>query len=416
VRRESFALIGGAACAFGYALLAGYSVPTQRTVLMLLAGLAWRGLARSSTPASALGAATVAVLATDPFAVLAAGFWLSFGAVAVILWREAARLRPPDGIRGALRLQAVITAALTPATLANFSSVSLGGLLVNPLAIPLFSFVLVPLVLVTAALLLLGLPAVLGAVPLWLADRIATPAVAWLTRMSHLPGGLWQVDPQGWWYAFAAVGCLLLILPVGWRARLLALATALPLLCEPARPPPGNWRALALDAGGAPLVLVVTSRHALLYGTGDRFGTAGGRVATLLEPAARSLGVHDLDLLVVGGLDRDVAAGIGAVQARLAAGRIVGGATRDGERPPHVEDCAGIGRWQWDGVTFALQAAQPPARGCTLTVRAGDAQLSLEPAPLRRQGRRGALLSESRPDGAVHRYLSPGPGIWHADR
>ncbi|MET0292411.1 MAG: ComEC/Rec2 family competence protein [Steroidobacteraceae bacterium] len=387
LRRETFVAVGGIACAFGYALLAGYSVPSQRTALMLAAGLSWRLLARSSSQGSAPAAALLAVLATDPFAVLAAGFWLSFGAVAVILWREATRLKQSTGWRDALRLQVAITFALAPATLASFGSVSLIGLLVNPFAIPLFSFVLVPLVLAVAGLLLVGLPESICAWPLALADPIATVSVALLARVSEWPGGLWFATPRGWWFAPASIACLLLVLPLGRRIRLLGVPALAALACLPPLPAAGEWRALSLDANGVPLVLIETRSHRMVVGTGDRFGTAGARIETLLLPAARERGVERIDLLVTGRVDRDVAAGIGAVQALLPASRVGGRAGSSGELPPGVTDCAGLGAWLWDGVPFAAEAA---ARGCEVSVGRGEGAYRVGSAPAAAPAVRGA--------------------------
>ncbi len=409
VRRETFVAVGGVACAFGYALLAGYSVPSQRTALMLAAGLGWRMAARASSPSCAPGAALLAVLLFDPFAVLAAGFWLSFGAVAVILWREATRLRPMRGWVDGLRLQVAITVALAPATIASFGSVSLVGLLVNPAAIPLFSLVLVPLVLGVAALLLAGAPDGLAALPLWFAEPIATWTVAWLARISQWPGGLWQAMPPAGWYGPALLACLVLVLPFGLRVRCLLAPALLALFAEPERLGEGAWRALELDAGAAPLVLVETRAHALAFGTGDRFGTAGGRIATLLLPAAREQGIDRLDLLMAGRLDRDVAAGIGAAQALIDIGRTAAAPGSLGELPPGVADCREAGSWVWDGVPFTVEAGR---RGCTLSIGTGSSSLRLGGGPVARPGPRGAVLHEGGGGRMRQERLEPPFGTW----
>ncbi len=412
IRRETFVSIAGVACAATYTLLAGNSVPSQRTTLMLAAGLTWRGFARASSPASALGAALVAVLAIDPFAVLAAGFWLSFGAVGVILWREGSRLRAPSGIGGALRLQLAITAALVPATIANFATVSLAGLLVNPVAIPLFSFVLVPLVLAAALAIWSHLPAAIDQALLWLAGAIATPSQAVLTRVAQLPAGVWTFDPHPSWYPFSAVACLLCVLPLGARVRSLALAAVLPLFCPPERPPPGSWRALQLSAGTATVALVVTQRHALLFGTGDVHGTRGGRVAALIVPAARRLGITQPDRLIAGRLDGDVAAGIGAVRALLSVREISAFPDREGRLPPGIDDCRSLGRWQWDGVPFE---AIPGAASASCVIRLGSPSAGFELSGVRRprsDGGAAELIEGDATQGVRRHELDPGPGVW----
>lgn len=415
VRRESFVALAGVACAATYAALAGNSIPSQRTVLMLAAAMAWRGLARASSPASAIGVSIVAVLAIDPFAVLAAGFWLSFGAVAVILWREGSRLRAPAGLAGALRLQLAITAALVPATLANFATIPVAGLLVNPLAIPLFSFVLVPLVLGAALGIWLHVPAAVDTVLLAVAGSIATPTQAALTRVAHWPIGVWAADPPVTWYAFGAVACLLCVLPVPARVRLLAVAVLLPLLCEAERPAMGAWRALSLDAGTAPAVLIVTRRHALLFGTGDVHGTRGSRVGSLIVPATRHAGVAGFDRLIAGRMDADVAAGIGVARASLSPKQVAAAPDREDRLPPSIVDCRALGRWQWDGVAFETAAGATPADGCTLRVGQPGAVLELTSTRRKPGEPRGAELIEgdARP-GLRRRALEPRLGVWRS--
>ena len=74
IEREPFALLSGLCAAGLYSLLAGFSVPTQRTWLMLTVFSMARLGARSSSAARAWGLALISVLLFDPFAPLATGF------------------------------------------------------------------------------------------------------------------------------------------------------------------------------------------------------------------------------------------------------------------------------------------------------------------------------------------------------
>ncbi|MFO1400529.1 MAG: ComEC/Rec2 family competence protein [Steroidobacteraceae bacterium] len=85
VAREGCALLAGLLAATGYALLAGFSVPAQRTLIMLAAWCLTRLLRRPPGVAPPLAVALVGVLLLDPFAPLAPGFWLSFVAVAALM-------------------------------------------------------------------------------------------------------------------------------------------------------------------------------------------------------------------------------------------------------------------------------------------------------------------------------------------
>src|SRR5207248_1586112 len=116
--RETFAALFGFLTATGYAALAGLSVPTERTLIMLGVWLLSRSVARASHPFQPFGLALLVVLLIDPFAPLSAGFWLSFAAMAAIILSAAGRCirRPPW--REALAVQAIVSIALLPFTMA----------------------------------------------------------------------------------------------------------------------------------------------------------------------------------------------------------------------------------------------------------------------------------------------------------
>ena len=114
----------GALTALGYALLAGWSVPTQRTVIMIAlvaarAAAAPAGRARPTRWRSA----RLPCLLLDPLAPLAVGFWLSFGAVAVILFVGTGHVREPGVLAGFTRVQMAVTIGLVP-VLAGASAAS----------------------------------------------------------------------------------------------------------------------------------------------------------------------------------------------------------------------------------------------------------------------------------------------------
>lgn len=82
-RPRVWVLAAGCAGALFYALLAGFSVPTQRSVLML-AAFAWAWRRGRLSAWATWWQALAAVLLFDPLAVLGVGTWLSFGLVAAL--------------------------------------------------------------------------------------------------------------------------------------------------------------------------------------------------------------------------------------------------------------------------------------------------------------------------------------------
>jgi competence protein ComEC len=105
---------GGVALAAAYALLAGWGVPAQRTVWMLACAALLRALGLRWPWPLLLGAAAVVVSALDPWALLQAGFWLSFAAVGLLMASEPAQ-------RGA---GAMPDAAAGPASASGFVAVA----------------------------------------------------------------------------------------------------------------------------------------------------------------------------------------------------------------------------------------------------------------------------------------------------
>jgi competence protein ComEC len=373
VQRETFALLAGLVAAGGYALLAGFSVPTQRTWLMLAVFAGARLNARTVGSARIWGLALVAVLLLDPFAPLAAGFWLSFVAVGVLMLLDHAPIARPERswerLRQAMRLQLAVMLLLAPFTVAVFGGISIAGLAVNLVAIPVVSFAFVPLVL-AGALLSLAAPA-LGA-PLfrcaaWLYD-LAWPA---LVAAADPAFALWRVAPPSWWFgvAFVAAGWMLLRWPLS--LRLTGIAAALPLVFAPARAPPaGSARIEILDAGRGSSVLITTRTGVVLFDTGDSWGSEGSRARQVVLAALTTRGI---DTLVLPALDPDRAAGV----AVLAHERGVGSIRVGAGWPATVLPARACGNRSSvvDEVRFEFLPGGSGERYCALRVVAGERAL-----------------------------------------
>jgi competence protein ComEC len=381
VPRESFAAAAALLMATGYALLAGFSVPTQRTLVMLAAWLGARASARPAGGARAFSLALIAVLLFDPFAPLAAGFWLSFIAVGAILLATNTPLVVPERTRllAAARAQIAVFLALAPATLAIFGNVSLAGLPVNVVAIPVFSFVLVPLVLL-ATLALLVAPS--AAAPV-LAAAEAIHEWGWplLSAAADWPLANVVLNPPLWWYALALASTLVLAPPWSWKWRLSGLLVAVPLLA-----PAGSTLArhevdlVFFDVGRGTAVAVRTASSTVLFGNGEVHGSEGGRTERVLVPWLRSAGVRKVDYLVLGGVTPDRAAGAAVLESQLAIGSILTANPWRGALLP-ARLCGGVEPWSADGVTFTpLQGRARGPRGrnsCSLAIRAGSVRLLL---------------------------------------
>lgn len=390
-------------------------------------------LGRSLAPLIVLAWAAALVLVVDPWAVVSAGFWLSFGAVTVISFAMHARLRkrkkpdqeadeeagqeaddpwgpdadPPNAaasakatrrrtwrqaigtrldsaretVMAASRAQYAVALGLAPLTAFWFSQISLAGPLANALAVPWVSFAVTPVVLVGIAL-----PAPLDAVAFELAHALLAPLMRWLQRLSDQPWAEWRLArPSAWAMVSAGLGVFWCLMPRGWPLRFAAPLAWLPLaLPPPVGPPAGTFRLTALDVGQGSAILVETARHALLFdtGPGPESTHAGERI---VGPYLHANGVPVLDTLVVSHADADHAGGAPAVLDAARVRQLLGSLPASNPlwanaqaREAETLRCAAGQRWRWDGVEFAvlwpdpgpLPAQSTNAQSCVLKVTA----------------------------------------------
>jgi len=389
---QKVAALAGATAALLYVLLAGFGVPAQRTLYMLsvVALALWCGRLASVSHVLCLALGLVVLL--DPWCVLWPGFWLSFGAVGVILYAGAGRIEGKEkGWRGALRIAArtqyAVTLGLVPVTLLLFAQVSLIGPLANALAIPVVSFVVTPLALAGSLL-----PAPLSAPVLLLAHA----AIAWLAValgwLASLPLAVWSAPrPPAWLFLLALAGTVWMLAPRGWPHRWIGAVSWLPLFALlPTQAPPGQFRVTAFDVGQGMALLVETERHRLLYDTGPQYAPAQNGATRVLLPYLRARGIHRLDALVVSHSDIDHAGGaatlLDAVDVEWMASSLPPGHPAVRKAARHHR-CAAGQRWEWDGVAFEMlqptaasyddPGLKANARSCTLRISANGRAILL---------------------------------------
>lgn len=364
--------------ALGYGLLAGFEVPVQRACAMLAVVLLWRLRFRQLGVWLPLLVALALVLLAEPLASLQPGFWLSFGAVALLAWCFSGRLGAAPGWRALLQAQWAMTLGLLPLLLALGLPVSASGPLANLLAVPWVGAVVVPMALLGT--LLLPLPLV-GEALLWLAGgqlellfRVLAGIASWAP-----PVPLGAVP--AWAVLLGMLGALLVLAPAGLPLRLPGLLMLLPLLF-PGAPPvaPGQAEVRVLDVGQGLAVLVRTREHAVLYDAGpaSRGFDSGARVVL---PALQTLGVRRLDTLLLSHADQDHAGGAQALLAGLPVERLLAGEAEALRLSRPAQPCRDGEQWHWDGVGFRTwtwaQAADPNDASCVLLVEAAGERLLL---------------------------------------
>lgn len=331
-----------------YGILAGGSLPTVRTVVMIAVVALTRIGRRASGGPHALALALLAILAFDPLATLAPGFWLSFIGVAFLMLC----LTRGHGLVGFLRElsvgQLVMTVSLLPLSVWFFGEASLVGALSNLIAVPLISFVIVPLCLV-GILGLLTIP-MLATPALVLAGWLAHAQWWLLEHMAIWPGAHWYLPSVApWTLVLALFGAVWMFLPRGIPARALGVLLFLPLLLpdRPA-PPPGAFEAIVIDVGQGLSVFVRTHDHTLLFDAGARYPSDFDLGEAAVLPTLRALGIRRLDVLMVSHGDNDHAGGAPAV-ARAYPGAI-GYAGEPNRTPLPAIQCRAGQSWRWDDV------------------------------------------------------------------
>jgi competence protein ComEC len=427
--------------AFFYAWIAGFQIPAQRTMYMVgvVAVAVWSG--RIPRAFDIWWWALFVVLVLDPMAAYTPGFWLSFGAVAAILYamgdssgligiptgkelETSTVARITQALKEACRLQAVVTLALIPCTLYWFYQFSVVSPLANAIAIPLVSYIVTPLAMIGVVM-----PDALAR-PLLL---LAHTAMEWLTLLLKIMASWdWSVayshQPGPILLALSLIGIVVAIrpgpIPKTTGSRLLGCALCaclfIPLKTDLAY---SEFQATVLDVGQGTAVLIETQSKRLLYDTGPIQGKKDDAGERIILPFLRGEGIHQIDRMVISHSDSDHVGGAQTLLREIAFDSMLGSLPDHNPllrtlRQKHIPalPCRYGQSWRWDGVDFLVwhpheemnfdashYGGKPNEMSCVLEVRnrstsfwlTGDAERDAEAAlvqrlrtqPIPRQGR-----------------------------
>lgn len=379
--------------ALGYAALAGFAVSTLRSLAMIGAVLAFTQMRRYGGFGAALGAALLVVLVPDPFAVLSPGFWLSFGAVALLALGVLGLREPMSGsprrgrssastrIRRLAVAQWRISLGLAPLVLVFFGEISLVGAAINLIAIPFFSLLIVPGLL---AALLLAVVWPSGSVfLLHNGANLLSQVMSALSQLSAFDLAAWAAPDFGFLPAVLAGAGIVWLLaprpaPARWAAPLLLLPAVLGLDRNLDQ---AEFAITVLDVGQGLAVLVQAREFNLLYDAGPRYSSSDAGDSVVL-PALKSLGVRRLHALVVSHGDSDHAGGAASVLGAHPEAELIAPAPY-GLEPNRYRRCVTGEQWAAGSVRFRVWNPDPGAesRGnnssCVLTVQAPGVRLLL---------------------------------------
>ncbi|MEN8218629.1 MAG: DNA internalization-related competence protein ComEC/Rec2 [Pseudomonadota bacterium] len=361
-----FAALLSLLAAFYYALMAGFSLPTQRAFIMVAVAVSGIIFARQVAVSHLLALALLFVLLWDPLSVLSAGFWLSFGAVAAILY--ALKGKRDTGVSSlnkwginTFRTQWAVTLGMFPIVLAIFSYIPLTSLPANMVAIAWVSFVIAPLTLLGTALILV-LPT-LGSTLLQFAAN--TFEALWVFTDWLAKWSVWQQHTPPLWTIIAAMlGVAILLLPRGFPARWLGILWILPIFfTPPAHPQRGEVWFTLLDVGQGLAAVIRTENYVLVYDTGPKFCSGFNTGKAVVVPFLRAKGLQQVDKLLISHADNDHIGGAQSVLENLEVEQVLSSAPQKIKEilsaDSKILSCQTGQHWQWDGVEF--QILHPPA-------------------------------------------------------
>ncbi|MBU3628174.1 DNA internalization-related competence protein ComEC/Rec2 [Polynucleobacter sp. AP-Reno-20A-A9] len=411
------AAVSGFVTAFIYAWLAGFQIPAQRTMYMVgvVAFALWTG--RNPRSFDIWWWALAFVLLIDPMAPYTPGFWLSFGAVAAILYAmgDSSGLlgiptekelemhwvhRMGQALREACRVQAVVTLALLPFTLYWFYQVSIVSPLANAFAIPLVSYIVTPLAIAGALL-----PEFIGRwllLPAHASMEYLAIILEWMAGWSWSVA--WSKQPEWWMLVIAGCGIVYAIRPgavdESWKRRLLSVSLSVPLFIWPTQLKThlaqGEFRAIVLDIGQGTAVLIETANRRLLYDTGPIQGKKDDAGQRIILPYLRGRGINQVDRMVISHSDSDHVGGAATLLRHIQFNLMMGSLPSNNPllhnlaaRKIPAVPCRFGQRWSWDGVDFVIwhpheetvfaeqYPGKPNEMSCVLEVRNQQSSLWL---------------------------------------
>ena len=347
--------IGGLLLGITYAALAGFTIPTQRALVMLTIAMGALFLSKRIRPPSIISLTLFVVLLLDPLAPLSAGFWLSFLAVIVIIISSQQKNRTAKPLVTLLNIQWALAIALLPVTMFLFQSASLVAPVANLVAVPLFAFIVVPFTML-AALTSLWLPTavteMLLVIPTFVFDCL-WQLLQWIA--DSVPLG--NVAVSGPVMLVSAIGAAILLLPGAVPARWLGLLAFLPIVFPPTQNEKrmGEFSLTLLDVGQGLSAVVQTRNHTLVYDTGPRFSPQFDTGKAVVAPYLRYSGVTIIDTLMISHGDNDHVGGAQSLMKEVPAKKVFGSLSTG---LTNVESCFQGLSWTWDKVGF--EVISPP--------------------------------------------------------
>jgi len=350
---QKVAAISAVLVALFYSALAGFSLPTQRALIMLIVAMMAITLQRNISIRNTLAIAMCAVLIVDPLAVLSAGFWLSFLAVSLIAYSTAGRLAKPGYWLAVTKIHCVTAIGLSPLLLFYFQQVSVIAPLANFIAVPVISLLVVPLCFL--AVVLLFISGSLAQPVFLLIDQILQLLWTVLAVMADFPlAAITTASKPFYVVPLAVIGLFILIAPRGIPARWLGCVMLLPLFfVKQDKLDDGDARLTLLDVGQGLSAVIETTNHGLIFDTGARYSEHNNMGRSVVIPYLKHRGIEGIDVLLISHGDNDHIGGAESILEQAKVDSIITSVPALLEKYQPIA-CQRGQRWVWDGIVFEI--------------------------------------------------------------
>ncbi len=339
--------------AFIYAGLAGFTIPTQRALIMIVTFMICLLLNWQASRFDMLALSLLGVLVLSPSSVLSVGFWLSFAAVGIIFYVMAGRTMAHGLWHSTLKIHFIIALGLSPLLLLFFGQNPLLGPLANIIAVPFFGLLITPLVLF--GILLLSVTRPLGEGLIKLADYLIGQFWPFLEWIATLPHNLFHETISSTPILISSLlGVAILLLPRGFPARWLGLIFIAPIFfSDQNAPDQGEFDLTLLDVGQGLSSVIQTQNHVLVYDTGAKFSDNFDAGKAVVIPYLKSIKAKKLDKVIVSHGDNDHIGGFQSIYKAITIDEILTSVPNKLEGK-NVQLCHSEQKWEWDGVEFTI--------------------------------------------------------------
>lgn len=370
-----------------YGAMAGFSIPTQRALIVVVLANVALLCQRRVNPFHLLALAGAFMCLLDPMLSFNPGFWLSFGAVVILLSLFCGRRPLPNRTKSLLSAQLLLSLGLLLPLLALGQTVSLIAPIANLVAVPLVSIIIVPLVL-------------LGAITsLWeleiasLFFQISAWFIEWLWRyLEWLSAATWATwwpsrPLDNAWLVVGILGVVLCFIPRGLTLKLLSIPLLLIILI-PIKSTDYQLKLSVLDVGQGLASVLRVPGQTMVYDTGPRLSPRFDAGSRILVPFLQAEGIHSLDTLLISHGDLDHSGGAIAVLEAMDVKQTLLSQNQDVYKDYGValKQCLAGQQWRLGPaelrVLWPLQMNpeseglySPNNRSCVLLLRMGEVQI-----------------------------------------